>query len=208
VRRRAESLDSRRILDMRLVGIVVLAAALLGSTGCWNFRESTTPRTAVEQALLSQAAERTISQFDFGELRGKSFAIDASDFEASDAPYVLGSLKQQLLESGLKEAAAEEADLLVYPRVANAAIDDSSFSLGLPDLPLVIPNVGAVRIPNASLFRWSTQKGRNRMAVYAVDAKTGQLALGSETVSTETTYRRIGILTVFLFTLTDLSEPF
>ena len=189
---------------MRLVGVLVLLAALLGSTGCWNFRESTTVRTAVEQALLSQAAEKTIRGFDFGDLRGKSFAIDTTDFKASDfdtidAKYILGTLKQKLLEDGLREAKADEADLLICPRVANAAIDDSAFSLGMPDLPLVIPNMGAIRIPSLSLFRWNTQKGRNRMAVYAVDLDTGLLAMATETVSTETTYRRIGILTFIVF---------
>ena len=193
---------------MRVVGLLVLAAALLGSAGCSKLRESTTPRTAVEQALLSQAAEATIGQFDFGELRGKSFAMDASDFEAIDSKYILGTLKQRLLESGLKEAKAEEADVIVYPRVANAGIDDSSFLLGVPELPIPVPGVGIVKMPEASLLAWKTQRGRNRMAVFAADARTGQLALATETVSSETHYRWITALFVLSFKSTDLSEPF
>jgi hypothetical protein len=102
---------------------------------------------------------------------------------------------------------AAKADIVVYPRIANSAIDDWSVSFGLPALPLVIPGVGGLAIPELPLFKLETQRGRNRMGVYAVD-KSGKLSFEIPFVSKETYYKRWVLLFIVSFRTTDLEKPF
>jgi len=56
-------------------GALVLAAAAL-IAGCSSSRQSTTPRTAIEQALISQSAEFAMAKFADPNLEGKTFSFD------------------------------------------------------------------------------------------------------------------------------------
>ncbi|NQU45335.1 hypothetical protein HQ520_18800 [bacterium] len=188
---------------------LVLLFAVLGLCGCLSKRTTTTERTAVEQALLSQAAEQTLAGFNFEALAGKSFYLVEDDVDGYDTEYILTSLKHRLLQFDLVEAAQEpDADVLLYPRLANAAIDDSDASLGIPELPLIIPGAGGLTIPELSLYKKETQRGRNRMGVYGVDRETGTLVFETPLVSKETYYKRWVLLFIFSFRTTNLEKPF
>ncbi len=186
--------------------LMLLSITLL-SLGCASYRTTTTPRTAVEQALLSQSAESTLERLAIPELAGKSFFVSPDLFEAIDGKYVLAQINQKLLAAGGKAGGQKTADILVYPSVANAAIDDRSIFLGIPEFPFAIPGVGAITVPELALFKLATQRGRNRMNVYG-HYNTGELAFRTETASTERSYSRWIILFLITFRSTDLVAPF
>ena len=56
---------------MRTKTLHVAAAALLACIGCTSRTVSNTPRTAIEQLLLSGAVDRALAKFDVPELSGK-----------------------------------------------------------------------------------------------------------------------------------------
>ena len=192
---------------MKKVGL--LLGLGLAATACSTHSVTTTARTATEQALLSQAAEATVAELEVGDLRGKSFFVKPDHFEAFDGKYVLALLHRKLLAAGMLAAdKEEEAQVLVYPAVANAAIDERAFMIGIPELPLAIPGVGALPLPELALFKREIQRGRNRMHVFGKHAESDALAFESPIVSKEKYFSRWKILFVISFRRTDLSEPF
>jgi hypothetical protein len=190
----------------RALAIALCLAA--PALGCYTSRSTTTARTAVEQALLSQSAESTLAGLEIpAALQGKSYFLVEDQFEATDGKWVVAQVHQKLLAAGLKAGGKKTADVFVYPSVANAAIDDSRWFLGLPALPIPIPNVGAVTLPELALFKYDTQRGRNRMNVYGHHG-SGELAFQTATGSTEKYFTRWTILLFIAFRTTDLAAPF
>lgn len=189
-----------------LLASMVLALLLIG---CSTTRSTTTARTAIEQALLSQTAKRVVDEMDFSTLAGKSFVMKEDKFDATDGKYVLAALQEQLLESKLKVAAKDDdADVLIYPRVAAAAIDDTTSFVGVPSLPLIIPGAGGVTIPELALYKLQRQYGRNRMGVHGQYTKTGELAVSVPEIAKQSYYSRWTILFLISFRTTDLEKPF
>ncbi len=174
-----------------------------------TMRSTTTARTAIEQALLSKAAERSISLMDFKSLAGKSFFLKEDKWDAVDGKYVVAQLREQLLASGLTAADKEEnAELLVFPRNAAHGIDDSKFLIGIPKLPIPIPTVGTLETPELAIIGIERQRGRDRMGVEIEERKTGVLAKQTDLVSSQSRYDRWTILIFFGFKTTDLGKPF
>ena len=193
---------------MNLRTLAALAGFVAVSCSC-TMRSTTTARTAIEQALLSQASERSIALMDFKSLAGKSFVIKEDKWDAVDGKFVLAQLREQLLASGLTAADKEEsATLLVYPRSGAHGIDDSEFLLGLPAIPVPIPTVGTLQTPELALFAIKRQRGRDRMGVEVEERKTGVLAKQTDMIATQTRYDRYTILIFFGFHTTDLGKPF
>lgn len=194
---------------MRLTTLTVLALAGALMTGCVTSRHTTTARTAVEQALLTQSAEAVLGNLDFTELEGQSYFIKAEEVEAYEKAYLLTSLNERLLSAGMVAAdAEEEADILIHPRVANAAIDDASSFLGVPELPIAIPGVGAISIPELVLYSHQKQRGRTRMGVYGEFAENDRLAFSTEMVARQRYYTRWTLLFLITFRTTDLEGTF
>ncbi len=120
---------------------------------------------------------------------------------------MIAQVHQKLLAAGLKAGGKKTADLFVYPSVANAAIDDNGLFLGIPEIPVPIPNVGTIAFPELALFKHEVQRGRNRMNVYGHHG-SGELAFRTETGSTEKFYSRWVVLFFIAFRTTDLAAPF
>lgn len=186
-------------------------AGLLPAVGCMSGRSSTTLRTAVEQALLSQSAEASLEKMQFNSFAGKTGLIRKDYFCAVDCEYVMGALQRKLLTAGMaladNDKSSATADLIIYPSVAHASIDDSGILIGFPEIPLTIPGMGSMVIPETAFFKYGSQKGLNRMVVYAKDAKTKKMAFTTDIVSSQKYYDRWVLLFIFSFRKTDLLPP-
>ena len=83
-----------KVVFVGLLGIVVLG-------GCMGSPRVTDPaRTAIEQLLLSTAAERALIGVDLKALEGKKVFLDASGFEGTDKAYAIGQIKLLLGKQG------------------------------------------------------------------------------------------------------------
>lgn len=192
---------------MRSLGFAPIFAIL--AVSCATGRTTTTERTALEQALLSQAAEATISQLEFGALAGRAYFLKQDFFEAPDGKYLLSLLHARLLSAGVPAASQEpEADVLIYPSVAYAGIDDNESLIGIPSFPIVVPWFGGFQLPEIALYRRLVQRGRVRVQVLAADAAGGGLAIEPMSASAQRSYDRWTLLFLLNFRLTDLERPF
>ena len=189
--------------------LLAIALTALLTAGCTTSRVTTTERTAVEQALLSQSAEETLAHWDFRHAAGKRFAIEQEYFEGTDGKYLLAALQARLLEGGLRAAPEKgPADIAVYPRVAHAGVDESSVMIGIPEFPIAIPGVGTLAFPEMAFFKRHTQLGRNRMAVCGVYTHDGSQAFATSAVSSQKRYVRWTLLFFLSFRTTNLAKPF
>lgn len=189
---------------------LLVPVAMLLIAGCATSKVTSTERTAVEMALLSQSAEDTLSKLDDGTvLYYDRFWIDEEQFQTVDEEFILSTLKLFLLRKGMKAVdKAEDADVLVYPRAANAAMDESKSMIGIPSLPIVIPGAGSVETPEVALYKQHTQAGVNRMGLYGIDAKDRSLAFDFGTEASRKTYTRWTLLFFINFATTNLAYPY
>lgn len=195
---------------MKAFSLVMLGLAAGLVSSCSTSRETTTARTAVEMALLSESAERVIAKFDdpMG-LAGKSFFMDLSEFKATDVEYLNSALRLRLLQMGMSEAKDKEtADIVVFPRAGIHAIDDSKFLIGVPEIPVTVPGAGAISTPEIVLFRRIYQRSSSHFGAYAMDAKDSTLELDWGREWGTSFYTRWTILFLLNFRTTDLGAPY
>lgn len=136
-------------------------------------------RTATEQLLISDAIDRTVESLDFAPLRGESVYLDETRLaEVVDKSYLISSLRQRMLASGLVlKATREEAVYVVEPRAGVVGTDDHDLLFGVPavqvpQVPLA-PTLPAA-IPEIPFAKRKYQRGVAKLAVFAYRRDTGE----------------------------------
>lgn len=168
---------SRLETTRKQITLGITLTALLLTSGCTGeIRETTTPRTATEQLLISTSSERAMKKFEpkLVKLRGKRVAIDDTKFESVQKAYVVSSLKNLLSKNEIKVVpvakkkyrvvGGKEVELgpnyVIEIRSAALGIKDSSFGLGVPPLPIPIPQTNLTSVaPGLYLFNRDKQEG-------------------------------------------------
>jgi hypothetical protein len=175
------------IRTLRLLAPLTLALA----AGCvGNARETTTPRTSTEQLLVSTAAERAVGRLDekvLAALRGRRVIIDESRYESYDKPYVMSALRHRLAEEDVilapgpdKDQKAPAPERVVEVRSGGLGVNDDTFGLGIPALPLPIPNTTLVSTtPALYLFFRDKQQGWAKFQIWVWDRATGEYVASS-----------------------------
>ena len=184
-------------------------------SGCAATRTTTTPQTAVEQALLSQAVEQSVESLNVKGQEGRTFYVQGDEIFALSAKdefgasYVAEAITHRLLSAGMHLASGpDEAEIVVYPRVHFVAVDDRESLLGIPSIPLPIPGVGTVNTPEIALFKFHGQYGRARLSLFAVDEESGQLLFDAASQPTQKHYSRWTVLVILGWRTTNLGSPF
>ncbi|CAN5297123.1 hypothetical protein BH09SUM1_BH09SUM1_09280 [soil metagenome] len=185
----------------------LLAAFFLGA--CATGRSTTTDRTAVEEALLSESAERALVKMSGDRLFYNRCFIEDSELKAPDKEYVLSALRLRMAKLGMHPVAKQEdADIIIYPRAGMAGIDDSGTLIGIPAIPLVVPGGGSVTTPELALFKRAKQIGRTKLGLYGIDAKSRFIAFDFDRQSGQAYYTRWTLLFIITFASTDLIDPY
>lgn len=191
--------------------LLVLAATLCA---CTTTTTSTTPRTAVEIALLTEAAEATIAQVDPDLLYYyERFLIDTAEFDAYEKSYIINALRRRFLEHGMHVVnERSQADLIIYPRSGVSALDESRVFIGIPAIPLPIPSVdgagGFASTPEIALYKKDTQISRSRLGLYGIDRQSGTMAFDLGILASQRYYTRWTFFGLIGFRTTDLGPPY
>ncbi len=164
---------------MRRALVVVATLVALSTTGCiGSIRETTTARTSTEQLLVSTAAERAIARFDNvdKELRGKRVAIDDTRFESVDKAYAVSAIRHYVAEHGATlvplAGAKEPPERVLEIRSGALGINDTSWGIGLPSLPLPIPQTSLnTASPPLYLFFRGKQEGWAKFQFWVFDPR-------------------------------------
>jgi hypothetical protein len=147
---------------------------------------TTNKRNATEQLIMSDAVDRAIRDIDFSALSGETVYLDDRFIKPVDgvgfvnAPYIISSLRQQLVASGcLLQDTKDEADVICEARVGTLGADGHEMTFGIPQSnsistaanvlgsgPLIPP------IPEISLAKSDRQNGAAKIGVFAYSRET------------------------------------
>lgn len=137
---------------------------LLHLAGCATRTVSNTPRTAIEQMLLSTAIDTALKKFELPELNGKKVHVDFTNLTGYDAEYMKVAVRARFAEIGA--TLSNEPDQAEYiAEVASGCLgtEYKSFLIGIPSIP--VPG-STVPFPEASLFRKVEQTGIIKFLVF------------------------------------------
>ena len=163
----------------RSAGYATLLLSLVLLSGCGTTRMSDTLRTGTEQILLSAAIDRSISEMDFSELRGKDVYFDPQYLRGvSDEGYIVSSIRQRLLAEGVfLKSVRDDATYVVEARAGAVGTNRQDVLVGIPQTSLPtgaltagVPSV----IPEIPFAKKTHQKGVAKIAVFAYNQLTGQ----------------------------------
>jgi hypothetical protein len=180
---------------------------LPGIAGCLQTRLSEPPRTAVEQLLLSTAADRSLQRVHWEMFQEKKVFVDTNYFESYDRAYVLGTVRDLLSQYGaLLATNANDADIIIEPRSGALSTDSSSSLVGMPSVPIPIPFAGTFTSPE--VYLWKSQKlfSTAKIALFAYDRKSRKHVYSSGPLAGKASHKYYKFLGYFSVTRTDLPE--
>lgn len=176
-------------------------------TGCVQTKITEPSRSAVEQLLLSTAADRATATVHLDQFRGKRVHFSTNYFEAYDAKYALGSLREALSRSGaLLVEELSEADVVIEARSAALSIDSVNSILGIPSTVVPIPVAGTFSLPEVALMKSQKQDSMAKFALLAFSPKSGEHVFSSGPMLGRAKNHYYQFLWIIKFTKTDLPE--
>ena len=146
---------------MRCLTLTVL---MLIAAGCSTRTVSNSPRTAIEQMLLSTAVDSALEKFEMPEARGKKVYIDVANLTGSDSAYMKVAVRGRFATIGaILTAVPDDAELTAEVACGCLGTEYKKFTLGLPSIPVpgsVIPT------PEASVYRNVEQTGIMKLLIF------------------------------------------
>ena len=142
----------------------VLLFSLFFLVGCSTRTVSNSPRTAIEQMLLSTAVDAALEKFELPEVAGKKVYIDFSNLAGNDAGYMNVAVRGRFAELGATLTnSADEADLVAEVASGSLGTEYKSFIIGIPSIP--VPGAG-VPTPEAAIYRKVEQTGIMKFLIF------------------------------------------
>jgi hypothetical protein len=149
---------------------------ILFSFGCATSNQTSPPRSATEQLLLSTAGDRALQSANFGIFANQKVFVDGSYYESYDAKYILGQLRDDLDSAGaLLVNERNSADAVVEVRSGAHSIDNSDSLFGIPSTAAPVPLAGqSISLPELALYKSKKQHALSKVAVLAYERQTGR----------------------------------
>ncbi|HVY61200.1 MAG TPA: DUF6655 family protein, partial [Planctomycetota bacterium] len=172
---------SRSPVPPRSVSRAALALALGLSTACAGkvARETTTPRTAEEQLLVSSAEERAVAKVDLLALQGRTVYVDDARLPASERPYVASAFAELCAASGAYLVRdASRAAVVVEVRAAAAALSDQRWVLTVPAIYVVNAVGGPAGAPEFIEVGRVLHEAWAKIDAFAYERATGKFLFG------------------------------
>ena len=148
-----------------------LLVCLIAATfvGCATMKESDTPRTGLEQLLISSAVDDSLNKVDFSPVRGAKVFLKADYLDAVDKNYILMSMRSRLLANDCTLVdKADDADVTVEVGSGGVGTDRTDLTVGTPAVSL--GPMGA--LPKLSVYERSRAMGTAKLCIIATDSKT------------------------------------
>lgn len=156
----------------RVLVIAATICTLMGFSGCTTTRTTDTPRTGMEQLLISNAVDQALDKYDFQAIQGKSVFIDEKYLDSIDKGYLLSSIRERVLYNGGKIAAkAEDSDVTLEIRSGSVGTDNLETFVGIPNMS--VPGILPIEIPDVKVWNRTSQMGTAKLGILAYETKSG-----------------------------------
>lgn len=166
---------------MILMRTMLVLGLMVALGACSTRSESNPPRTATEQLLISEAADRAADKLNLHFPPRSKVFVDSSNIEGLDSKYAVATMRARMVKLGANLVAERgDADVVVEIRSGALSVDESKFLLGVPEFSIPVPTTSAITFPEIALFKRSERRGVAKFAGVGYDAKTGALIGATE----------------------------
>ncbi len=173
-------------------------------SGCSLTYESTkTPRSPIEQLLLTQSLQRSLTDAVSPIPPGQSVAVETIGLTADQA-VVTAWIEKWLSREGLNLPKDGKESLIARVRLeAFGTLQDSTF-FGIPQisgglLPLAFPEL--------AFYKAQRQRGLARLSIDFIERSTGQLMRSTPVYEGDAFYHQFTLLLIVNYRDTDLLPP-
>jgi hypothetical protein len=151
---------------------LLLAVCLCILGGCTSTKSSSTPRTATEQLLISNAVDQSLSRVDFSTFSGRKIFVEEKYIDAVDAKYVLASIRHRLILHGARlSEKKDDSDVTIELRSGGIGTDFQDMYVGIPEVTFP----GMVSIPEIRLITRDSQSAAAKIGLVAYETSTGEI---------------------------------
>lgn len=168
--------DKNRLDCLTRSAFIILISFFLAviGAGCVSQEETSPPRSATEQLLLSTAADRALSKVDLDAFSGHNVYVDFTYFDGYDAKYVESEIRDAFNRAGaLLASDAKSADIIVEARSGGYSIDTNNTFVGIPSIPIPIPGTSETPVtPSIALYQKDSQLSYAKFQLLAYSDKT------------------------------------
>lgn len=191
----------------RSFAVLWLVPAAIYLAGCAQTNMTNPARSAVEQLLLSTAADRAMKSVDLSAFAGKKVYVDATYFDSYDPKNALGTIRDAVSSAGgLLVPNATNAEYVIEARSGALSVDYDQTLIGMPNTGVPIPLAGTFNLPEIALYKSEKQLSTAKIALLAYSRATGEHYFSSGSMvgnSHNYYYKLLGFIT---WTLTDIPE--
>ena len=139
-------------------------------------KESDTARTGIEQLLISNAVDQSLSKVDFRPVSGAKVFLKTDLLDCVDKNYVMLTMRSKLLASHCTLVdKADDAEIVIEIASGGVGTDRTDLVVGTPEIPLGI--MGSV--PKVNFYERKKAMGTAKLAIIATDAKSKQPVINS-----------------------------
>lgn len=205
----------------RLIPLCLLLFVSSLFSGCMLGDTTKTPRSGIEQLILSTAADHALANTSLPFLSGKKVWINEAYFESYDKLYMLAAIRQKILRDGgeILTVLPIQKDSALPPEifykdtfiieVASGGIgtDQDDSIVGIPAIPIAVPFTDLVfAFPEISLLKRARQYAMAKFIVTAREAGSGKLVASTRTLLGSSYYTRWDILMTIKWSFADIPE--
>jgi len=144
--------------------ILLTASLSILLSGCATRSVSNTPRTAIEQLLLSAAVDAALEKFVLPEIGNRKIYIDFTNLSAYDAEYIKVAVRARFAELGATLLdKPDEAEYVAEVASGGLGNEYKSFLVGIPSIPM--PG-SPVPLPEVPLYKKVEQTGIMKLLIF------------------------------------------
>ncbi len=177
------------------IAVPAIALGLFTLYGCANPSITNTKRSAIEELVISTAADRSIAQLSEVHLDGKKVFVDFTNLTSTDAAYVKGCVRQRIGSYGaLLMDDKKSAELVV--EVFCGALDTNfeNFLLGVPPVAIPVPFSGSLETPEVAFYKRDAQSAVCKLGFTVIEKSTGKVLKYQENLIGASYYNRYAII--------------
>lgn len=191
-----------------LIAVPIAIAAALALAACSTEKQSSPPRTATEQLLISTAADRAMDGLALSIPAGTKVFVNAENFEGTDSKYAIGAIRDRLLRQGAALVAERgQATAVVEVRAGALSIDESETLVGIPSYDVPVPLAsGPIKLPEIALYKKKERKGVAKIAATSYGAADGRLIDSSDPQFGYSHKKEYRVLLFFSWRSSDLPQ--
>lgn len=198
------SSQDRMLPVLANASVLLLASLFVTGCGALSRETSKTPRTAIEQLLLSQAAARSLGELTIPVPPESTLTVDSSGL-TPDQEFVRQAIAEQLSRLGYRIRNQDgKPTYLVRMTLQGFGTEQGTSFLGMPPVQSVLIPFS---LPEITLYKKVHQRALIRLAVSVYRLDTGEMISTSPWYEASTHYHQYVVLLLFSWVSTDLALP-